>query len=223
MKHLSRGCFLAALVLLISVTQTRSQELTISGTVTAQESGDFLPGANVAVKGTSFGTTTDVNGDFRLRLTGMSSATLVLSFIGYKPKEIQVPTGGQALNIALEEDVLKLSEVVVTGVATSVARRNLANAVATVSSNELVAAPAQTLDRALTAKFAGVNVSQNTGAPGGGINVDLRGTSTIEGTTQPLYVIDGVIINNAANQSGIDLVTEAPNAGSPTPQGQPTN
>ncbi|MGH7493237.1 MAG: SusC/RagA family TonB-linked outer membrane protein [bacterium] len=223
MKHLRRECFLVALVLLFGVTQTRSQELTISGTVTAQESGDFLPGANVAVKGTSFGTTSDVNGDFRLKLTGMSSATLVVSFIGYKTKELQVPAGGGALNIALEEDVLKLSEVVVTGVATSVARRNLANAVATVSANELVAAPAQTLDRALTAKFAGVNVSQNTGAPGGGINVDLRGTSTIEGTTQPLYVVDGVIINNAANQSGIDLVTAATGAGSPNPQGQPTN
>jgi TonB-dependent SusC/RagA subfamily outer membrane receptor len=75
----------------------------------------------------------------------------------------------------------------------------------------------------LSGKFAGVNVSQNTGAPGGGINVDLRGTSTIEGTTQPLYVVDGVIINNAANQSGIDLVTAATGAGSPNPQGQPTN
>jgi TonB-linked SusC/RagA family outer membrane protein len=223
MKHLSRGCFLVALILLLGVPQTRSQELTISGTVTVQESGEYLPGANVAVKGTNFGTTTDVNGDFRLRLTGMSSATLVVSFIGYKTKEVEMPASGGSLNIALEEDVLKLSEVVITGVATSVARRNLANAVATVSSDELVAAPVQTLDRALTAKFAGVNVSQNTGAPGGGINVDLRGTSTIEGTTQPLYVLDGVIINNAANQSGIDLVTEATVAGSPTPQGQPSN
>ncbi len=224
MKHPLRKCFLLLLVLpLFSITQARAQDLTITGTVTAEETGDFLPGANVAVKGTNFGTTTDINGNFRLKLSGMSSATLVVSFIGHKSMEVEVPSSRENIAIALAQDVFKLSEVVITGVATSVARQNLANAVATVSASELVAAPAQTLDRALTAKFAGVNVSQNTGAPGGGINVDLRGTSTIEGGTQPLYVIDGVIINNSANQSGIDLVTAATGAGSANPQGQPTN
>ncbi|NIR50803.1 TonB-dependent receptor plug domain-containing protein, partial [candidate division KSB1 bacterium] len=98
-----------------------------------------------------------------------------------------------------------------------------AHSVGTVSAEELEPAPAQTLERALTGKIAGVNVSQNTGAPGGGINVNLRGISTITGSTQPLYVVDGVIVSNADIQSGIDLVTEATVAGSPTPQGQPTN
>ena len=123
----------------------------------------------------------------------------------------------------MEEDVLKLSEVVVTGLASTVARKNLANAVGTVTAGDLVPAPAQTLERALSGKFAGISVNQNTGAPGGGISVNLRGTSTIVGGNQPLYVIDGVIIDNSATQSGIDLVTEAAAAGSSNPQGQPTN
>ncbi|MFQ5709822.1 MAG: SusC/RagA family TonB-linked outer membrane protein, partial [bacterium] len=127
------------------------------------------------------------------------------------------------LDIALEEDVLKVSEIVVTGLATSVKRRNLANSVGTVSAKELIPAPAQTLDRALSGKMAGITISQNTGAPGGGINVNLRGLSTITGNTQPLFVVDGVIINDEAIQSGLDLVTEATGAGSPRPQGQPTN
>ncbi len=199
-----------------------AQELSVSGRVVAKASGEALPGANVRVKGTTAGVTADVEGRFRFTVSGLSQGTLVVSFVGYKTTEIAVASGAD-VRVELDEDVLRLSEVVVTGLASSVSKRNLANAVATVSSQELVTTPSQTLDRALSAKFAGVNVSQNTGAPGGGINVDLRGTSTIEGATQPLYVVDGVIINNAANQSGIDIVTAATGAGSANPQGQPTN
>lgn len=123
----------------------------------------------------------------------------------------------------MELDVLKQDELVVTGLVTSVKRRNAANAVAVVSGEDLVNVPTQTLDGALSGQFAGVNIRRNTGAPGGGINVNLRGSSTLTGSTQPLYVIDGVIINNDANQSGIDVVSKATGAGSSRPQGQPTN
>lgn len=200
-----------------------AQEINVSGTVTAQESGETLPGANIAVKGTNLGTASNVNGSFALRLPSTSEATLVISFIGYKTVEVPVTSETKTLNIVLEEDVLKTSEVIVTGLATSVKRRNLANSVGTVSAKELIPAPAQTLERALSGKLAGITVSQNTGAPGGGIYLNLRGTSTIEGSTEPLYIVDGVIINNSAIQSGIDLVTAAAAAGSPRPQGQPTN
>ena len=115
-------------------------------------------------------------------------------------------------------DVLKGDEVLVTGLASSVKRRNAANAVASVSGEELVGAPVQTLDAALNGKFAGVRVRHNSGAPGGGMSVNLRGVSTITGETQPLYVIDGVIVNNNTNQSGIDVVSAATGAG---PRGFP--
>ncbi|CUV08171.1 putative outer membrane protein, probably involved in nutrient binding [hydrothermal vent metagenome] len=118
---------------------------------------------------------------------------------------------------------MRQDEVVVTGLVSTVKRRNAANAVASVSGDDLVNAPTQTLDQALSGQFAGVNIRRNTGAPGGGVNVNLRGQSTLTGSTQPLYVIDGVIVNNDANQSGIDVVTAATGAGSSRPQGQPTN
>ncbi len=222
MKVADRKWLLVVAAFLVCANLVMGQELNVSGTVTAKDSDEGLPGANVKLKGTTLGTSTDANGKFRVQAPGMSQATLVVSYIGYKTVEVSAG-GTQEVNVVLEEDVLKLSEIVVTGLATTVARQNLANAVATVTASELVAAPVQTLDRALGAKFAGVTVSQNTGAPGGGIYVDLRGVSTIEGSTQPLYVVDGVIINNSANQSGIDLVTKATGAGSASPQGQPTN
>ncbi|NIV92452.1 TonB-dependent receptor [candidate division KSB1 bacterium] len=220
--------YILMLALLISVFSAatvwgQGAALEIEGTVTEELTGDPLPGANVALKGTNLGTATDANGVFSLRLPNFTEATLVASFIGYKTREITVTESTQNLNIVLEEDVLKVSEVVVTGLATSVKRRNLAHSVGTVSSKELIPAPTQTLERALSGKIAGVRISQNTGAPGGGIFVNLRGTSTLRGATEPLLVVDGVIISNAAIQSGIDIITEAPSQGNPSAQGQPTN
>ena len=141
--------------------------------------------------------------------------------MGYKTQELN--TGGGTANFSMEPDVLKQDEVVVTGLVSTVKRRNAANAVASVSGDDLVNAPTQTVDQALSGQFAGVNIRRNTGAPGGGVNVNLRGQSTLTGSTQPLYVVDGVIVNNDANQSGIDVVTAATGAGSSRPQGQPTN
>lgn len=198
-------------------------ERTISGKVTVANTGGILPGTQLVIKGTLTGTVANNDGVYTIN-TPVDEITLVVTFIGFKTQEISVAPGVKSLDIKMEEDVLKTSGVVVTGLATSVKKRNLANSVATVSAEELLPAPAQTLGMALAGKFAGINVSQNTGAPGGGISVNLRGVSTLVGATQPLYVVDGVIINNAANLSGLmDLITAAAGAGSPSPQGQPSN
>ncbi len=207
----------------LSVSFASGQGLEISGTVVEESTGEPLPGANIAVEGTNLGTATDADGNFNLTLPNSSEATLEVSFIGYVTQEIHVTESTSALRVVMEEDVLKVSEVVVTGLATSVKKRNLAHSVGTVSAKELVPAPAQTLERALSGKMAGLTVSQNTGAPGGGINVNLRGLSTIQGETQPLYIVDGIIVSNEDIQSGLDIVSEATVAGSATPQGQPTN
>lgn len=214
---------LTLLFSLFSIAALFGQALEISGTVTESATGDPLPGANIAVKGTNLGTATDRDGNFNISLPNFGEATLVVSFIGYITEETTVTQSTVDLSIAMNEDVLKVSEIVVTGLATSVKKRNLANSVGTVSAKELIPAPAQTLERALSGKMAGLTISQNTGAPGGGISVNLRGTSTILGEIQPLFVIDGVIISNVAIQSGIDVVSRAGGAGSPRPQGQPTN
>ncbi len=200
-----------------------AQDLVVSGKIVSTETSDALPGAEVQVKGSFIGTTADIDGNFNLIIPNQTSATLVFTYVGYKTVELPVKASISNLVIRLEEDILKGSEVVVTGFASSVKRENLANSVGTISANELIPAPTQTLESALQGKVAGVTVSQNTGAPGGGLDVNLRGTSTIVGSTQPLYVVDGVIVNNSTNQSGIDIVSKAAGAGSSRPQGQPVN
>ncbi|MFQ6673831.1 MAG: SusC/RagA family TonB-linked outer membrane protein, partial [Fidelibacterota bacterium] len=213
---------LALAICLVLGIQVVKADRQVTGKVTVAETGDALAGAQIVVKGLLVGTTTDVDGNYRL-LVPDEEVTLTVTFIGYKSEDVTVAQGVEVADVSMEEDILKLSEVVVTGLASTVKRRNLANAVATVSGDELIPSPVQTLDGALSGKFAGINVRQNTGAPGGGMNVNLRGVSTIQGSTQPIYVVDGVIVSNAANQSGIDVVTKATGAGSATPQGQPTN
>ncbi len=200
-----------------------AQELIISGKVVTDETAEPLPGAEIQVKGTYLGTVTNIDGEFELKLADMTDASLVVSYLGYKTIEVHFHSSAKDVVIRLPEDILKGSEVVVTGLATSVKRQNLANSVGTISEKELLPVATQTIERALSGKFAGITVTQNTGAPGGGIDVNLRGTSTIEGSTQPLYVVDGVIVNNTAIQSGIDLISKAPSAGNPSPQGQPVN
>ena len=208
-----------SLIILLVAGMGFAHSQTLSGKITDSETGEPLPGAQVFVKGTFVGTTTDVNGAYSLDVDG--SVTVVIAYIGYKTQE--VATSGGSGDFAMEQDVLRQDEVVVTGLVSTVKRRNAANAVASVSGDDLVNAPTQTLDQALSGQFAGVNIRRNSGAPGGGVNVNLRGQSTLTGSTQPLYVIDGVIVNNDANQSGIDVVTAATGAGSSRPQGQPTN
>ena len=217
MKIKMKLTFLITCILGIQIMVAQTTQ--VSGKITDSETGDPLVVAQVFVKGTFVGTTTDDQGAFTIEAN--AGDILMVAYIGYKTKEVAFGEG--VMNIALEPDVLRQDEVVVTGLVTSVKRRNAANAVAVVTGDDLVNAPTQTIDQALSGQFAGVNVRRNTGAPGGGVNVNLRGTSTLTGSTQPLYVIDGVIVNNDANQSGVDVITKSTGAGSERPQGQPTN
>lgn len=210
------------IILALGLQLFAAQTRTISGRVTASETGEALQGAQVFVQDTYIGSVSDVYGNYSLEVP-TEEVTLIVAFIGYKTQELTVPVGVETVNFTLETDVLLSEQVIVTGLASTVKRRNLANAVAVITAEDLVPAPAQTLESALSGKFAGISVRQNTGAPGGGMSVNLRGLSTIEGSTQPLYIVDGVIVNNAANQGGMDIVTAAAGAGSARPQGQPTN
>ncbi len=215
---------LTTMLLLLALSGfSYAADRTVTGNVTMSRSGDSLPGTQIILKGTFIGTVTNNEGEYSLDIP-VDQVTLVITFIGFKTQEITLAPGVTTLDIEMEEDILKTSGVVVTGLASTVKKRNLANSVATISAEELVPAPVQTLDGALAGKFAGVNVSQNTGAPGGGISVNLRGVSTLQGSTQPLFVVDGVILNNSTNLEGLmDLITAAASAGSPSPQGQPVN
>ncbi|MDJ0840455.1 MAG: SusC/RagA family TonB-linked outer membrane protein [Acidobacteriota bacterium] len=208
-------------LLTLSVT---AQDLTVSGKVVMEGSGDPLPGVVALVKGTNFSTVTRGDGTFKITIKGKTQVTLVFSLPGFDPAEKTIDGSTENLVVELEESPLNIREdIVVTGFATTVKRKNLANSVAVVGAEELSRVPVQTLESAIGAKFTGVQVRANSGAPGGGMQVKLRGIATINGSSDPLYVVDGVIISNAAIQSGVNFVTAAAAAGSATPQDNPSN
>ena len=190
-----------------------AQTKTISGKITAGKNAP-VPGATIAVKNGSQVTSSNADGKFSINVP--EKAVLVISAIGYTSQTIDV-SGKNHLDIILAEDVSNLDEVVVTGLATSIKRKNLANTVGEISAQELNGvAPAQTFDEALEGKITGADINANSGAPGGGVSVKLRGVTSVYGNTQPLYVIDGVYVDNSATSGGLNSVTQAQAGGSPT-------
>jgi len=195
---------------------------TISGKVT-DESGETVPFANVIVKGSSVGTTTSVDGDYSIDVPNLP-ATLVYSSLGFTTVEQAVSVTG-VVNVTMAESAQALDEVVITGLATSIKRSNAANAVAQVSAEDLAGrTPPQTLDGALAGKFAGALVTKSSGAPGGGISVKLRGVTSINGNSQPLYIVDGVYVNNSSiSGAGLNFISGAASGGNPSSQDNPSN
>lgn len=170
---------------------------TVTGQVVSGSDGTPLAGVSVLVKGTSQGASTDFDGNYTIAIDNFP-ATLVFSYLGFETveQEVEAPTD---LDVTLTESATGLEEVVVTGLATSIKRSNAANAVATVSAEELAGrTPAQTLDGALNGKFTGALINASSGAPGGGMSIKLRGVTSVNGNSQPLYIIDGVYVNNSS-------------------------
>ena len=208
------------LLMAISPFTLFAQNRTVNGTVTAANNTP-IPGATITVKSTTQATTTDANGKFSIHVP--DNAMLIISIIGYKTQSVNT-AGSTNFNIKLEEDVSRLDEVVVTGLATSVKRKNLANAVEAIGAKELNGvAPAQTFDAALQGKISGANINANSGAPGGGISVKLRGVTSVYGNTQPLYVVDGVYLDNTATSGGLNAVTQAGSTGPTSSQDNPSS
>lgn len=196
------------LLLLLMGAQMALAQFTVSGRIT-DASGEGLPGATIAVVGAARGTTADLDGNYRLEVPG-TAATLAISYTGYKTVNVQVTSANPVANVIMEEDYAGLEEVVISGLATNVKRANLANSVATISAKELTGVTNQsTMDGALYGKFRGAEIRANSGAPGGGISVRLRGVTSIFGNQQPLYIVDGVFVNNDAIPLGTNIVTAA--------------
>ena len=209
---------------LLAVGTVSAQQFSLSGKVTDSGTGEPLAGVNVIVKGTTIGVITDIDGNYNLTIPG-TEGVIVASFIGYLTKELPVNSTTGTLNIDMVEDVTNLEEVVVTGLASSVKRSNLANAVSTVSADELLGTTdPQTLDNALYGKLNGVNINANGGAPGGGISVQLRGISTLgAGSSQPLYIVDGVYVDNSTIRTGRTQVSGASSGQNATTQDNAAN
>lgn len=195
-----------AWAMLCGAHELTAQTRALTGSVSDATTGQPVAGAAVAVSGTALGAFTNDDGNFSIAVAP-GEVALEVSMLGYQPATVTVPPDADNVNVALRMDVLNLDEVVVTGQATGVSRRNLANAVSSVSARELDRVPAASVEEALRGKVAGANIQSNSGAPGGGMQLQLRGVSTILGNHRPLYVVDGVIVSDQTIPSGVHAVT----------------
>ncbi|NEU09247.1 SusC/RagA family TonB-linked outer membrane protein [Flavihumibacter sp. R14] len=175
----------------LGIAQTRQ----VSGLVTAQEDGLPLPGVSVRVPGSNTGTTTSADGRYSINVPAGTNS-LQFSFIGYATQEASIPAAN-VLNVVLITDTKQLGEVVVTALGISRERKSLGYSATQVNSAEINKASPANIVGGLQGKVAGVDISTTSGAPGGSSKVVLRGFSSIAGNNQPLYVVDGVPVNNS--------------------------
>lgn len=166
----------------------QQQNRTITGIVT-DNLGEPIIGANITIKGTTIGTVTDIDGNFSLEVP--ASATITISYIGYLTKDIPVGNNSR-IAVKLAEDTQNLDEVVVVGYGVQ-KKSDLTGSVSNIKSEKLMERPATTVEQALAGRVAGVNVSTNSGRPGGRTSIQIRGYSSINATSNPLYVVDGVV------------------------------
>lgn len=165
--------------------QSQSQEITVKGVV-RDANGDVLPGANIKVRGTQNGTVTDMDGNFSLRC--QQNAELEISFLGYMPARVKAQP---KVAVTLNEDNQSLDDVVVVGYGT-VKKRDLTGAVTSIKAADVVAAPTSNAMEALQGKVAGLDITKTSGQVGSGVSILLRGSRSIYGSNDPLFIIDGV-------------------------------
>jgi TonB-dependent SusC/RagA subfamily outer membrane receptor len=177
---------------------------TVRGRVVDAASGRALGDAQIVVNGTRIGGVSGTNGDFTISGVPIGSRAVTVRRIGYQPvtQTLAVTAGGSAtMDVRLDVSALNLSEIVVTGSGTPTEKRKIGTSVASVDSTVIGRAQAVTVDQALQGKIAGAQITQNSGGPGGGgISVRLRGTNSFISGSDPLYIVDGVIVDNGSAQ-----------------------
>ncbi|WP_057937436.1 SusC/RagA family TonB-linked outer membrane protein [Algoriphagus resistens] len=178
---------LLALFMLFSI-ESLAQNRTISGVIISGEDNLPLPGVNIRVKGTTTGTITDLDGKYSIEAA--SGETLVFSFVGFTTQEILIENQS-TIDLTMGEDAKVLGEVVIVGYGT-VEKRELTGSVGQINAEAIRDVPALGVDQALQGRIAGVQITQNSGTPGAGISMRIRGSSSISASNQPLFVIDGV-------------------------------
>ncbi|MCC2548054.1 TonB-dependent receptor [Hymenobacter sp. BT175] len=193
-KHLLFFLLLLQATLMASAQQATQRR--IEGTVKAAENGETLPGVTVVVQGTTNGASTDPNGKFSLSVPANEEVTLNLSYIGFEPKKIVVPAGTTVVNTTLKTDAKTLDDVVVIGYQ-AVNRRDVTGSVSSVSSQQIKDVPVNSAAEALSGRLAGVQVTASEGQPGTDIQIRVRGGGSITQDNSPLYVVDGVQVENA--------------------------
>lgn len=189
MKRLT--LLLLGLAGLTSLAFSQSREIT--GTVSDQATGEALPGVNIVVKGSGLGSVTDLNGQYDIKASSPESV-LAFTYIGYSDQEIRVGNS-TVIDVKLSENIEALDEVMVIGYGT-IKKSDLTGAVSSVKSDAVKDMPVLGMDQALQGRAAGVMVTNNTGAPGSGVSIKVRGIGSIARSNEPLYVIDGIPLDN---------------------------
>ncbi|HLA53490.1 MAG TPA: SusC/RagA family TonB-linked outer membrane protein [Flavitalea sp.] len=193
-----------------------AQQRTVTGVIKDTQ-GTPLPGVNVIVKGTSTGTTSDTDGRYTIS-ANEGATTLVFSFIGFAVQEVEVGTR-TTVDVSLAEDITELSEVVVTALGVQRSTKALQYSVTTVNGDNLTQARENSLANSLAGRVAGVNVTKIASGPAGSSRVIIRGNKSLQGNNQPLYVIDGIPMDNTSNNNDLGLSQAGVWGGSDTGDG----
>ena len=200
--------FAAAALVAAAPDAAWAQAREITGKVTQVGTGQPISDAIVGVLGAQLGVRTNAAGEYRLRVPA-GDATVLARAIGYKRLSVRLSASQASADFALEKDVLQLEGVTVTGQATTVDRRNASTAIATVSAEELIKAPAKSIEGNLSGKVVGARIFENSGVPGGGMQIQIRGATSILGQGDPLYVVDGVIVSNQSVAGGLASISRS--------------
>ncbi|MFN8876816.1 MAG: TonB-dependent receptor domain-containing protein [Gemmatimonadota bacterium] len=204
LRGLRRGLALLAILVVPGALTAQTATGTVRGKVTDAATATGLAEAQVLIVGTRVGAVTTGTGEYVLTGVPTGPRTVTIRRIGYAPVTRTITVAADQaviVNAALRQSGINLSEVVVTGTATPTEKRRVGTSVASVDSSLLTKAQAVTLDQALQGKIAGAQITQNSGGPGGGgISVRLRGTNSFISGSDPLYIVDGVIVDNGSNQ-----------------------
>jgi TonB-linked SusC/RagA family outer membrane protein len=201
-----KKCLLGLFTLLLLASVSASAQA-VTGTVTSAADGAPVPGVSVLVKGTSIGTSTDADGKFSVNPPNPATDVLVVSFIGFASQEVSVQNR-TSIDVVLKEDATQLNEVVVTALGISREKKTLGYAAQDLKSSELNTIKTGNVLNSLAGKIAGVVVTPGSTGPGGSTRVTIRGNKVLGGTNQPLYVVDGVPMDNSgAGSIGSDKQT----------------
>lgn len=190
--------YLLSMIFLMTCLIASAQKKTVTGTITDASDGVTLPGVTVQVKGTMSGASTDIDGRFSLEVA--ATDVLVFSYIGFRQVEITVG-GRTVIDVALEADIQELSEIVVVGYG-QVEKGDVTGVVNKIDERQFNNGMLTSPEQLIAGKVAGVQITSNSGEPGGGISIRIRGGSSLQGGSEPLYVVDGIPLEKGGGVAG---------------------
>ncbi len=188
-----RGLLCGMIFFLLATIPTLAQDLTVTGQVTTAPDNSPVPGVNVVIQGTTQGTVTDIDGNYRITVSGENDS-LLFSFVGYADQTVAV-NGRTSINVTLQENISQLSEIVVVGYGTQ-RKSDLTGSVSQIDGEELKSVPSQNALQGLQGKLPGVQVTSSSGSPGAAPTIRIRGTGTLNDAS-PLFVVDGVLLRSS--------------------------